>query len=246
MLVAVIQARTGSSRFPGKVLEDILGRPMLSRQLERIARANIDKVVVATSVDEGDDVIEQVVEAEGYLVYRGSLEDVLERVYMTASAHGAEHVVRLTADCPVVDHRLIDAVVRRHFDDGNDYTSNTLKRTYPDGQDVEVMRMSALQMAWSEARDSEQREHVTPYIYEHPERFRLGSVESPEDLSHLRWTVDYAEDLAVIRVMFEQLYSECPAFGLEELLDLCHRMPELESMNGRYNPALYPTRQEND
>jgi len=246
LLVAVIQARTGSSRFPGKVLEDILGRPMLSRQLERIARANIDKVVVATSIERGDDAIEQLVAAEGYPVYRGSLEDVLDRVYTAAGAHGADHVVRVTADCPVVDHRLIDAVVRQHLEDGNDYTSNTLKRTYPDGQDVEVMRMKALELAWSEARIPEQREHVTPYIYEHPERFRLGSVESQQDFSHLRWTVDYAEDLAVIRVMFERLYSECPTFGMEELLDLCHRMPELEAMNERYNPALYPVRQEND
>ncbi len=108
------------------------------------------------------------------------------------------------------------------------------------------MRMKTLEMAWSEARTPEQREHVTPFIHEHSERFRLGSVESPQDFSHLRWTVDYAEDLAVIRIMFEKLYGECPAFGLEELLDLCHRMPELESMNERYNPALLSMRQEND
>ena len=246
MLVAVIQARVGSSRFPGKVLENVLGRSMLLRQLERIARASIDKVVVATSIEKGDDAIEQLVEAEGHPVYRGSLDDVLDRVYMAAGAHGADHVVRLTADCPVVDHRLIDSVVRQHFEDGNDYTSNTLKRTYPDGQDVEVVCMKALQLAWSEAQTPEQREHVTPYIYEHPERFRLGSVESPQDFSHLRWTVDYTEDLAVIRVMFEKLYRECPTFGMEELLDLCHRMPELEAMNERHNPALSPVRQEND
>ena len=117
MLVAVIQARVRSSRFPGKVLESVLGRPMLLQQIDRVSRAITDKVVVATSIDKSDDEIEEVVEAQGGLVYRGSHEDVLDRVYMAAKAHGAEHVVRLTADCPVLDHRLIDTVVQRHLDD---------------------------------------------------------------------------------------------------------------------------------
>lgn len=236
----------GSSRFPGKVLESVLGRPMLLRQIERVARANIDKLVVATSSGESDDAIDRVVTAQGESVYRGSLEDVLDRVTMAAKSHDAEHVVRLTADCPVLDHRVIDAVVRRHLDEGNDYTSNTLKRTYPDGQDVEVMRMAALELAWSEARSPEQREHVTPYIYEHPEKFRLGSVEYPQDLSELRWTVDYPEDLAVVKTMFEELYQEHPAFGLDEMLALWQRMPELEAVNAQYNPALTSTRHDHD
>ena len=211
---------------------------MLIEQAARAGRSRLDRVVVATSADVTDDVLADTAAAAGIAVHRGSLDDVLDRVWQAADACGARHVVRLTADCPLIDHRVIDAVVERHLDDGADYTSNTLVRTYPDGQDVEVVRIEALDAARREAVRPYDREHVTPFIYGRPDRFRLASVESPDDLSGFRWTVDYPEDLALIREMFDRLSARSPDFGLAEMLELCAERPELVRLNAKYNAYL--------
>lgn len=225
-----------SRRLPGKVLSPILGKPMIVRQLERICRSRAERVVVATSEDETDDAVADIVEQAGHTCYRGSLADVLDRMYRAALSSDAGHVVRLTADCPVIDHRVIDTVIDAHLRDRNDYTSNTLTRSYPDGEDVEVLTMDALHRAWQGAERREDREHVTPFIYTHPELFKLGSVEARDNLAHLRWTVDYPEDLAVVRTIFERLYETSPEFSLEDILELFDRSPELEAMNAAVNP----------
>lgn len=235
MLIGIIQARMSSRRFPGKVLEPLGGRPMLLEQVARVGRSRLDAVVVATSAEPSDDALADAVRSAGVAVHRGALDDVLDRVRQAAVAHGARHVVRLTADCPLIDHRIVDAVVERHLESGADYTSNTLTRSYPDGQDVEVVRIESLETACREATRPYDREHVTPYVYTRPERFRLASVESPEDLSALRWTVDYPEDLVVVREIFDRLSARRPDFGLAEMLELCAARPELARINARHN-----------
>ena len=173
--VAIIQARMTSTRLPGKVLKEICGKPMLARQIERVARARlVDLVAVATSEDASDDPIAALCAEFGVPSYRGSLADVLGRFQGAAERLGpADHIVRLTGDCPLSDPSIVDACVAVHIANGADYTANGVERTYPDGLDVEVMTSSVLARAAREAKDPFQREHVTPYIYRNPEIFSL-------------------------------------------------------------------------
>src|SRR5690348_2363069 len=183
MNLAILQARMSSSRLPGKVLEPVLGRPMILRQIERIRDARrIDRLVVATSTDASDEPLIQVCRAEGIECARGSLVDVLDRFYQVGRKFAPAHVIRLTGDCPLTDPEMLDAVIAFHVDNGFDYSSNALEPTFPDGLDVEVMRFECLEQAWREARLPSEREHVTPYLYNHRERFRVGSYSGSRDL----------------------------------------------------------------
>jgi spore coat polysaccharide biosynthesis protein SpsF len=235
MICAIVQARMGSRRFPGKVLAPLGGAPMILRQLERIAPAAVDRIVVATSEEDADAPLAECLRKAGIECFRGALDDVLDRMYRAAAAAGAEHVVRLTADCPLHDHRVIDGVLALHREQRNDYTSNTLVRTFPDGLDVEVLTLAALETAWREAREQPQREHVTPFVSGQPERFKLGNYAGPTDRSHVRLTVDYPEDLAVVRAIFDELHPREPLFGLGEIIALLERRPELPALNAHYN-----------
>lgn len=237
MIVAIIQARMSSRRLPGKVLAPLVGRPMLALQLERVARSRVDGIVVATSERAEDDAVAALAAKEGFRCHRGDLDDVLDRFYQAAFACAAEHVVRLTADCPLADHRLIDAVLELHLREANDYTSNTRKRFFPHGADVEVVRFGALRTAWREASAPHEREHVTPYIYERPASFRLGSLDSNEDNSCYRLTVDYAEDLRLIEAVFAELYARNPDFSIRDVVELLKRRPELLEINAGRNPG---------
>ena len=232
MIMAILQARTGSTRLPGKVLSPILGRAMLALQVERVLRAGeIDELVLATTVDPADDPIEQLAGESGVGCFRGSVEDVLDRFYQAALSLSPEHVVRLTGDCPLIDPVVIDLTVARHLQVGVDYTSNTLDPTYPDGLDVEVFRFEALAEAWRDARKTSEREHVTPFLYNHPERFQTESVRQDRDLSEMRWTVDQPEDLAFVRAVYEDLYPANAAFSTDDILSLLQRRPELGAGN---------------
>lgn len=204
-----------STRLPGKVLRPVLGEPMISRQVERLARCTrIDQLVVATSDRPDDDILAAHVDSLGLPVFRGSLNDVLDRFHGALTAFGpADTMVRMTADCPLADPVLIDRVIAAHLDSGADYTSNTPPvRTFPHGLDVEVMAASVLDAAWREAVDPYEREHVTPFIYRRPERFTLGYVSDAPSLAHLRWTVDTPQDLDFVRHVYETLYPASPAF----------------------------------
>ena len=214
MILAVLQARTGSTRLPGKVMKPILGMPMIGRQIERLNRCEtLERLVVATSRDPSDDALAAYVERLGVRVFRGALNDVLGRMLGAAIANGpAEHVVRLTADCPLADPAVIDACVRLHLERGADYTSNTIERTYADGLDVEVATIEALTTAARAARDPYEREHVTPYLYRRPERFRIAQLTQAQDRSDRRWTVDTAEDFEFVSRVFYMLYPTKPAF----------------------------------
>ena len=236
MILAVLQARSSSSRLPGKVLKPILGKPMLERQIERILRARaIDKLVVATSTDQGDDTIAELCGRIGVDCFRGSLDDVLDRFFQAARPHKPEYVVRLTGDCPLADPTVISAAIQFAVEGNYDYASNTLQPTYPDGLDVEVCRYSKLEEVWRSATMKSQREHVTPYFYQNPQLFKLGSMTQQTDLSALRWTVDNADDFALITSIFEALYPANPAFGTEDVLRFLQSRPELSGINATHS-----------
>ncbi len=224
-----------SSRLPGKVLMPILGEPMLFRHIERLHRSReIDQFIVATSTDASDDALVQACAQRGVGCYRGSLDDVLQRFVQAAEPYAPEIVVRLTGDCPLADPAVIDEVIR-FFRAGNyDYASNCMPPTFPDGLDVEVMRFSCVQEAEREAMLPSHREHVTPFLRAHPERFRIGNHASTVDRSGLRWTVDEPEDFEFVRRVYEKLYPVKPDFTTRDILDLLKREPELQTMNSAF------------
>lgn len=238
MIVGVLQARMSSRRLPGKVLMPLQGRPMLARQIERLQRCPSMRLMVATSDHPGDDAIVSLCHELGVDCHRGSLDDVLDRVHGAASRFAAEHVVRLTGDCPLTDPDLVEITIEHHLKNACDYTSNVLERTYPDGLDVEVIRFAALDVAWREAVLPSHREHVTPFIYQRPERFKLGSVRDDRDRSALRWVVDESADLEFVSRVYAALYPDDPRFGSEAIHALLSREPTLSELNRGIDPDV--------
>jgi spore coat polysaccharide biosynthesis protein SpsF len=217
--LAIIQARMSSSRLPGKVLRPLSGRPALVRMIERVKRAaQIENVIVATSEHSSDDAIAMLCAEQGIECSRGSLNDVLDRFFRAASASRPEYVVRLTGDCPLIDPEVIDQCVTDCIVRGADYCGNAVQRTYPDGLDVEVMRYSALRQAWIETTEQSDREHVTPFFYHHPERFRQHAVLNDVNLAAYRWTMDEEADYRLIARVFDEVYDRNPAFGWRDIL----------------------------
>lgn len=233
MIVAILQGRMSSTRLPGKVLRPILGRPMMGRQIDRIRRASrVDRLVVATSDQTADDPIAAFCAAEGVDCFRGSLNDVLGRFQAAARAFGpAKHVVRLTADCPLIDWTVIDAAIELHLQTGADCSGNVIERTYPDGLDVEVMTGPTLERACSEAVDSYEREHVTPYVYRHPELFRLAHLKQASDLKELRWTVDNPADFDKVEAVFAAFETRKHDFVQADILALLAERPDIDALN---------------
>jgi len=219
-----------STRLPGKVLLDIFGRPMLIRVVERVrAGQTIDVAAVITSNHESDNLIEECCGREGIPCFRGSLDDVLDRYYQAALHYRGDVIVRITADCPLIDPDVVDRTVK-YFQEGSfDYVSNTIELTYPDGLDTEVFSFATLERAWKEARLKSEREHVTAYIYKHPEIFALGCVKNEEDLSSHRWTVDTPQDLDFVRAVYD--YFNDRPFGMTDILKYLEEHPEVAALN---------------
>jgi spore coat polysaccharide biosynthesis protein SpsF len=229
--VAVIQARMGSTRLPEKVMADIGGRSMLARVVRRTERARLlSEVAVATTTRPGDDAIVEECEALGVRCFRGNEEDVLDRYHEAAHRFTADAVVRITADCPLIDPEVTDSVVSAFKSSNADYASNILERSFPRGLDVEVFSLAALDRTWEEATNSHQRAHVTPYMYESPSRFELESVRSERDMSHLRWTVDTSEDLEVVRALYAQL-GNGDGFSWRDALHVVENEPDRLTAN---------------
>lgn len=222
----------GSRRLSGKVMSDVAGRPLLLRVIERARLiAGIERVVVATSDAPADRPIRDLASATGVDAFAGSENDVLDRFYQAARCYGATTIVRLTADCPLLDPAVSARVVSRFFTEECDYASNVHPPTFPDGLDTEVFSFNALERTWGEARLPSEREHVTPYIWTHGDRFRVANVEHDRDLSHCRWTVDEPSDLAFVRGVYAALADRDGLFGLEEVLAALAGHPELVEMN---------------
>jgi len=238
LTIAMIQARVGSTRLPGKVLSDIAGRPMLERVIERVRQATrLDETVVVTSDRPGDVEIVKLCKDLGVPCFRGDEEDVLARYVAAAQRYEPDTIVRITADCPLIDAQVIDLVISECFRTGADYASNTLKRTWPRGLDVEVFSTIALHRAACQATLPYERVHVTPYLYEHAERFRLTSVTlekqsgtgCQEDYSRLRWTVDTPADLSLVREVYGGLENELAPW--RDVLAVIENCPRLMAIN---------------
>ena len=234
-ILAILQARVSSSRLPGKVLKPIMGRPMLALQIERVLQAKqIDQLIIATSTDPSDDALETLCREINVPCYRGSLNDVLDRFYQAAQTFKSDHIVRITGDCPLIDPEVIDDVITFYLNSDYDYASNAVEPTFPDGLDIEIFRYSVLEEAGEKARLPSQREHVTPFIHQQPNRYRIGHYRNTENLSHLRWTVDEPEDFNLINKIYEELYPATPNFRMADILNLLQQRPEWLTINRQF------------
>jgi spore coat polysaccharide biosynthesis protein SpsF len=230
-IVAIIQARMESTRLPGKVLEDLEGETVLARVVNRLRRARlIDELLVATTDRLADDAIVAECRSCSVPVCRGDQDDVLDRYFRAAQLAKAEIVVRITSDCPLIDPEITDETIAAFLEACPDYASNGLVRTYPRGLDTEVMSVDALARAWREARKPYEREHVTPYIYEHPAEFRILSVTGDADYSRYRWTVDTPQDLEFVRAIYSR-FRDNATFLWRDVLDLVDWEPGLIELN---------------
>lgn len=227
----IIQARTGSSRLPNKVLKELCGKPMLQHIVERTRYSKrVSHILVATTIREEDKEIEKLCGEIGIDCFRGSENDVLDRYYQAARSYNTINVIRITADCPFIDPEIIDQIIQVHEDGGYDYTSNTLVETYPDGLDTEVFKFSALQKAWEKAELASEREHVTPYI-KFKDDFQRFSVERSPSLAEKRWTVDTDVDFEVVTQIYNALYGKKDIFLMDDILNFLNNNRQLEAMN---------------
>lgn len=249
--VAIIQARMGSSRLPGKVLMTVGGRELLSYMLERVKAAkSVTTALIATTKDPKDDPIVAFCERNKIPYFRGDENDVLDRYYQAALTVNPGTVVRLTSDCPLIDPKIIDQVVETHHALGNDYTANTAPPvgTYPDGMDVEVFSFKALERAWKEAKLPSEREHVTFYLWK-TGLFKTSRVDLKESLSNFRLTVDYPEDLAVVTAVLDALHKKNPLFTMQEVVAFLNANPKIKERNAAigwnqgWKPALEKDKQ---
>lgn len=228
LILAILQARTSSSRLPGKVLESILGQPMILRQLERIEKARfVDKIVVATSTDPSDDLLAETLTNAGFTVRRGPLGDVFQRFAIVIDEFVPENIVRLTADCPLTDPEIIDQVIIEHLSSSTEYTNNTTKPTFADGLDVEVFTREAFNELRKEALSDAEIEHVTLGFRSTKRSFQTHCLMQEPDLGHLRWTVDVADDLEFVRTIYSRLYNINPDFLQKDILELLSKEPSL-------------------
>lgn len=231
-IVAIIQARVGSTRLPKKVLLYLEGKTVLERVIERVTASKlINDVVIATTVNKDDLEIVKICSSNGVSVYCGSEDDVLDRYFQAARLLKADHIVRITADCPLIDPTVISEVIEFHLHKKADYTSNTFKETYPDGQDVEIFTFETLMKAWKNASLASEREHVTPYIRKNPDVFKLLNLEYKDNLSQKRWTLDNPEDYVFIKIIYNNLYHKNPLFGMKEIMKFINENPEIERIN---------------
>ncbi|MBN4066698.1 glycosyltransferase family protein [Simkania negevensis] len=225
--VIIVQARMRSKRLPGKILKEVLGKPLLSYQLERLKRVtSVDSVVVATSTNEADDPVANLCSSLGVLCSRGPELDVLARYYQTACEHKADIIARCTADCPLIDPELVSKTIDFFTDNLSryDYIANGRDRSFPRGMDTEVFTFATLEQAHMESTRADEREHVTLHMYSNPEKFRCGSF-------HYRWTVDEQEDFDAVRAIIEKLYPDNPTFTISDIFTLLAKHPELASIN---------------
>lgn len=239
-IVVVVQARTGSTRLPNKVLLPLSGRPLLQRMVERITSAHSSfDLVVATTKDRSDDPIRDLCAKIGIHCHSGHPTDLLDRHYWAAEELGAEVVVKIPSDCPLIDPAVIDRVIGHFLQNAGmyDFVSNLHPASYPDGNDVEVIPMATLMAAWREATKQYEREHTTPFIWDRPTDFRIGNVqwETGWDYSMThRWTIDYPEDYLFVSAVYRELWNSSASFSLYDVLDLEKRRPDIHALNATY------------
>ena len=235
--VLIVQARMGSSRLPGKVLLEVLGKTLLEYQIERLRLSReIDQIIIATTILKMDDPIVSLCKELGVAYFRGSSDDVLSRYYEAGKISGADIVVRCNSDCPLIDAKVVDRVIRVFKDEAPlyDYVSNILRPTYPTGMHTEAFSINALEAAFEHAHQAEEREHVTPYIYRNPQAFNLLNIAIDRDLSKIRLTIDYPEDFQVVTKIIEGLYPANPKFDMDDMLKFIDLNPEILAINSQF------------
>jgi spore coat polysaccharide biosynthesis protein SpsF (cytidylyltransferase family) len=232
MILAILQARLSSTRLPGKVLKEILGKPMLQLELERIQQCkSIDKIIVATSDASDDKDIKKLCDTLAIDCYQGNLGDVLDRYYQAAIQYNPDHIVRLSGDCPLHDPILIDKIIQEYLEKELDYCCNTIDPTFPDGLDTWVFSFDALRESWEKAKRPSEREHVVMYIKKNPDKFKIMNYKGNQDLSAMRWTVDEPQDFTFVKTVYEALYLTTPCFTTHDVLTLLNNNPEFQKIN---------------
>ncbi len=231
-IAALIQVRTGSTRLKDKTFVELEGKPLLWHIIDRVKKAkHIKEIVITTTSCKGDDRIEEFAKKDNIRIFRGSEDNVLDRFYQAAKKFNIDVIARVTADDPFKDPRVIDKAINIFLKEDYDYVSNTVKPTYPEGIDIEVFSFKALEKAWKEADKTSEKEHVTPYIWKNPNLFKTFNFEYKEDLSNLRWTIDYEEDYQFAKEVYKRLYKEGEIFYMEDILELLEKEPELAKIN---------------
>lgn len=233
--VILVQARMGSTRLPGKVLKEVLEKPLLQYLIDRLKKVELaDEVVIATTTHDEDDEIVDFCLAEEIPLFRGKSEDVLDRFYAAAHAFKADVIVRITADCPLIDPKLIDQVIQFYLDHypKYDYVSNSHVRSFPIGMDTEVFSFKALKEAYTEGNLNEEREHVTPFIYRRPSRYVKHLIIHEPSLAHFRLTVDTEEDFELVKLLIEEIYPKNRDFSMGDILETLQKNPEWIKING--------------
>lgn len=231
MLAAIIQARMTSTRLPGKVLKEVMARPLLSYQIERLRGVRkIEKIIVATTTNREDDLIVDLCNREGVDFYRGSEDDVLDRYYQTAKKFEVEHIMRITSDCPLIDPEICASVIDVYFKTGADFVHTGL--TFAEGVDCEILSFRSLERAWNEANLKSEREHLTLYLHNHPELFKKITLTNKTDDSRYRFTVDEQEDFLVVKAVLEGLYKKnAQPFKTDEIKKFLDTHEEIFRLN---------------
>ena len=246
-VTAIIQARMTSSRLPGKILMEVLGKPLLQLMIERVQQAKcINSVVLATTTNKEDDPTEELGKSMGVEVFRGSEEDVLDRFYRAADKFGGEHIMRLTGDCPLIDPDFLDELTDFYFDGGYDYAANCVEPTLPDGLDAEIISMKALREVHEKAVRPPHKEHVTLYVRDNADQFKIGSWKHTEDYSSMRWTVDNREDFELVKAILEGISQEKNDFRMTDVIKFLKKHPETTEINAhiKRNEGLEKSLQE--
>ncbi len=232
MIAAIIQARTGSSRLPNKVFKELCGKPLIWHVVNRLSFSKrIDKIILATTQNQNDDILESWALENGVFCFRGSEENVLERIYQAACQFEVDTIVRITADDPFKDPEIIDDVINM-FEEGNlDFAYNNNPPTYPEGLDTEVFSCKAIQIACEKATDNFDKEHVTQYLYKNPDLFKQKCLKNSSDLSYLRWTIDTIQDWEMTEEVYNKLFNYNDIFKMNDILELLDQMPAINLMN---------------
>ena len=232
MIIAILQTRMGSSRFPNKVLRKIKGKTLLELYTNRVKKSQlVNKIVIATTKKSEDDIIKKIATKLGLECFRGSENDLLDRYYQCAKKYHADVVVRLTPDDPFVDYQVVDRAIQIYMDNQVDFVTNHFDPTYPEGLDIEVYSINALEKSWQEAKLLSEREHVFPYIQNNQNQFKIINFKQEQDYSHLRWTIDYECDYEMTKVIYDYLYDKKPIFLQEDILQILDKHPEISEMN---------------
>jgi len=236
-VTAILQGRLGSTRLPGKVLFPLAGKPVIVHVYERIKHCmNIQKIIIATTTNKRDETIVRLFQNHGVTIFRGSEEDPLDRFFQAATKYNVQHIVRIMADCPLVDPNVVDAVITYYFRENYDFCY--LGGEFPSGLDVTVFSYPALKKAWENTGRLSDREHITPYMEKHPEIFRIGYLELFKGLYHHRWVLDYESDYRLLIEIYNELYEPDKIFMTKDILELFDRRPEIAKLNAHIQRTI--------